>query len=142
MEKEVIKEYKKGDFTIVWKPRSCIHSGICVKGLPDVYDPKGKPWIKQENASIQELKEQIDKCPSGALTYYMKGENNTDMKKPNTTKTVVKPNGPLLVYGDEITIDIDGNEHKKERIASFCRCGASQNKPFCDGQHNKIGFIG
>lgn len=142
MEREIIKEYKKGDFTIVWKPKSCIHAGTCVKTLPEVYDPKGKPWIKQDNASIQELKEQINKCPSGALSYKMKDEMKNENEKVNSTKVVVKPNGPLLVYGDQISIDTDGIEQKKERIASFCRCGASQNKPFCDGEHKKIGFVG
>lgn len=63
------KEYKKGDFTIVWKPEKCIHSGVCVKTLPDVYNPKERPWIKPENASMEALKDQIDACPSGALSY-------------------------------------------------------------------------
>ncbi|GAA0715295.1 (4Fe-4S)-binding protein [Aquimarina litoralis] len=66
---EKIKEYKKGDFTVVWKPKKCIHSGICVKTLPKVYNPKDRPWIKPENASIEALKDQINACPSGALTF-------------------------------------------------------------------------
>ena len=67
---EITKEYKKEEMTIVWKPELCIHAGICVKSLPNVYKPAGKPWIKAENASDDELKNQIDACPSGALTYY------------------------------------------------------------------------
>ncbi|MDC6366212.1 MULTISPECIES: (4Fe-4S)-binding protein [Flavobacteriaceae] len=66
---EKIKEYQKGDFTVVWKPQKCIHSGICVKTLPEVYNPKDRPWIKPENASVEALKQQIDACPSGALSY-------------------------------------------------------------------------
>ncbi|WP_299604628.1 (4Fe-4S)-binding protein [uncultured Aquimarina sp.] len=66
---EKIKEYKKGDFTVVWEPKKCIHSGICVKTLPKVYNPKDRPWIKPENASIEALKDQINACPSGALTF-------------------------------------------------------------------------
>ncbi|MXV37102.1 (4Fe-4S)-binding protein [Flavobacteriaceae bacterium Ap0902] len=61
--------YKKGDFTINWKPDICIHSGICVKTLPQVYNPKERPWVKPENATVAELKAQIDMCPSGALSY-------------------------------------------------------------------------
>lgn len=64
-----IKAYQKGEFTIVWQPKKCIHSGICVKTLPQVYHPKEKPWIKPEYASVEELKAQIDACPSGALSY-------------------------------------------------------------------------
>lgn len=64
-----VKAYKKGDFTIVWQPAKCIHSGICVKTLPEVYNPKERPWLKPENASVEALKQQIDACPSGALSY-------------------------------------------------------------------------
>ena len=63
------KEYKNGKLTVVWKPERCAHSGICVKMLPQVYNPKDRPWIKAENATIDQLKEQIRNCPSGALSY-------------------------------------------------------------------------
>ncbi len=66
---EAIKKYQKGDFTIIWKPKKCIHAGVCVKTMPEVYNPKGKPWITLENASVADLKTQIDACPSGALSY-------------------------------------------------------------------------
>lgn len=62
------KEYSNGEVTILWKPEKCIHSGICVKTLPNVYHPKEKPWIKPNNASSQELIDQVAKCPSGALS--------------------------------------------------------------------------
>lgn len=71
MEKEILKEYSNGELTVVWKPQKCVHAGECVKALPEVYNPKEKPWIKAENASTQALKDQIAKCPSGALSYYM-----------------------------------------------------------------------
>ncbi len=66
---DIIKEYQKDDLTVIWQPKKCVHSGICVKTLPKVYDPKEKPWIKPENASVKELKRQIESCPSGALSY-------------------------------------------------------------------------
>ena len=69
--KEIKKEYSNGDLTIVWKPRKCIHSGVCVRSLPKVYKPKAKPWISMENATSDALKSQIQLCPSGALTFYM-----------------------------------------------------------------------
>lgn len=61
-------EYSNGDITILWKPDKCTHSGICVKTLPKVYDPKERPWIKPENATTEELIDQVAKCPSGALS--------------------------------------------------------------------------
>lgn len=63
------KEYKNGQLTVIWKSERCAHAGICVKMLPKVYNPKERPWIKAENASIEELKNQINHCPSGALSY-------------------------------------------------------------------------
>jgi len=71
MEKEIKKEYTNGELTIVWQPKKCIHAAECVKALPKVYNSNEKPWLKIENASTEELKAQIMKCPSGALSYYM-----------------------------------------------------------------------
>ena len=62
------KEYSNGEVTIIWKPKLCQHSGVCVKTLPQVYNPKERPWIKPENATSQELINQVAKCPSGALS--------------------------------------------------------------------------
>lgn len=62
------KEYSNGEVTILWTAEKCIHSGICVKTLPKVYNPKDRPWIKPENATSEELIAQVSKCPSGALS--------------------------------------------------------------------------
>ena len=140
MEREIVKEYTNADFTVIWKPKKCIHSGICVKTLPKVYDPNGKPWIKPENASIAELKSQISKCPSGALTYRMKDEQEQEIN-PETDCTVVE-NGPLLVSGTLKVSLSNGNSEIKKRSTAFCRCGASSSKPYCDGTHKKIDFKG
>lgn len=69
------KEYSNGEITIVWKPELCQHSGVCVRTLPEVYKPKEKPWITIENASSAELKDQVKKCPSGALSFYVNDQS-------------------------------------------------------------------
>jgi uncharacterized Fe-S cluster protein YjdI len=71
---ETIK-YSNGEITILWKPTVCIHAGICVKTLPQVYNPQARPWIQPENATTPELIEQVAKCPSGALTIEKAGIN-------------------------------------------------------------------
>mgnify|MGYP003665434121 CR=1 FL=1 len=71
----IAKEYSNGDITIIWKPQKCIHSAICVKRLPEVYNPKEKPWIKIDNASTEALKSQIDACPSRALSFRVNDKN-------------------------------------------------------------------
>lgn len=63
------KEYSNGEMTIKWRPNLCQHAAVCVKTLPQVYNPKASPWIAIENASTEELIKQISQCPSGALSY-------------------------------------------------------------------------
>lgn len=63
------KKYSNGEITIKWQPKVCQHAGVCVKTLPQVYNPKASPWIAVENASTEELKKQISNCPSGALSF-------------------------------------------------------------------------
>lgn len=75
MSDETVKTYTNGEITIVWRPGMCSHSGMCVRTLPQVYNTKAKPWITIENATTDELKAQLAKCPSGALSYY---ENNKE----------------------------------------------------------------
>ena len=69
-------QYKNENITIHWHQSQCIHAGVCVKSLPNVYNPKERPWVKIENASTEELKAQIDKCPSRALSYTLNNNND------------------------------------------------------------------
>jgi len=137
--KEITKEYSNEELTIVWQPKKCIHSGMCVRTLPEVYNPKEKPWIKIENGTTETLKAQIAKCPSGALSYYMNDAENKEAESLET-KVEVLSNGPLLVYGTLKVIDNEGNTEVKNKTTAFCRCGASSNKPYCDGSHVKVDF--
>jgi uncharacterized Fe-S cluster protein YjdI len=62
------KHYSNGEVTVVWKPHLCFHAGYCFEGLPKVFDPRRKPWIDPLAASTPEIKDQVGKCPSGALS--------------------------------------------------------------------------
>jgi uncharacterized Fe-S cluster protein YjdI len=137
---EIIKEYTNGELTIIWKPKTCIHAAECVKRLPQVYNPDLKPWIKAENASTDELIEQIKACPSGALSYRINNQNNKEMEIE--TKVEILENGPLLIHGVMEVTNSNGNTEKREKTTAFCRCGVSQNKPYCDGAHKKAEFKG
>lgn len=64
------KKYTNGEITVVWKPDVCIHSANCVKNLPEVFQPKEHPWIKADAATSEEIRRTVEKCPSGALSYY------------------------------------------------------------------------
>lgn len=72
--KALTKHYTNGEVTIVWKNSLCTHSGNCARGLSEVFKPKEKPWIKPEKATTEKIIEQVKKCPSGALSYFMNEE--------------------------------------------------------------------
>ncbi len=74
--KTITKKYTNGEVTIVWKPDQCIHSAICFKGLPEVFDPRRRPWIVPEASATDNIIEQVKKCPSGALSYIMNNEKD------------------------------------------------------------------
>ena len=63
-------EYTNGELTVIWKPKLCIHSGNCARGLPGVFKPRDIPWIQMEDATTEEIEAQVAQCPSGALSCY------------------------------------------------------------------------
>lgn len=136
------KEYTNGEVTVVWQAEKCIHSENCVKGLPKVFDPNARPWINIEGATTQELIDQVRKCPSGALSTYMNQASASAESIQEEQIVEVAKNGPLMVYGNITVKHPDGTRATQHNVTAFCRCGASSNKPYCDGSHKKIGFEG
>lgn len=142
MEKQITKKYIIDDLTIVWQPHKCIHSTVCWKestGLPQVFDPRVKPWIQPEKADKERIIKQIDKCPSGALSYVL-GETKLNADRQDL-EVHVSDDGPILIKG-ELSINYKGETLKTEKTTALCRCGESGNKPFCDGSHKTVGFKG
>lgn len=136
------KEYSNGEITIVWKSEKCIHSARCVQGLPVVFDAQKRPWINAEGAKTADICTQIDLCPSKALSWYLNKKEDIEMDNGKSDKKIeFLPNGPILFSGQISVKHSDGREELCDNPA-FCRCGGSNNKPFCDGAHNKIGFEG
>jgi hypothetical protein len=77
------------------------------------------------------------------LSYYLNRDGvGEEVNVEAETIVETTPNGPLMVYGNVTIKDANGNLTKKNSATAFCRCGASANKPFCDGSHKKIGFEG
>jgi len=134
-----VKEYSNGEITILWKPEKCIHSGECVRLLPEVYNPKERPWVKMENASTEALKAQVSNCPSRALSLKDKAASELGTKDA-VTKISITENGPLIIIGKLEVKKVDGTIDRKSKVTALCRCGGSNNKPYCDGSHAKIGF--
>jgi uncharacterized Fe-S cluster protein YjdI len=144
---DITKKYSNGEVTIVWQPALCIHSKICwnkINGLPEVFDPSRRPWVNAEAAGTDKIVEQVNKCPSGALSYFMNDEAEEALPENSVVENIVEvsPNGPLLIYGNITIKDAEGNQTKKHKVTALCRCGASANKPYCDGSHKSSGFQG
>jgi len=138
MSKE-IQNYKKNELEISYDPNICTHAANCVNNFPEIFNINEKPWINLDAATKDKLSEAVKNCPSGAL----KSKSN-DLQESETEKETVEidvmSKGPLLVKGNFRIKDHNGNIiETKERVA-LCRCGVSENKPFCDGAHNKINF--
>lgn len=137
-----VKEYSNGEVTIVWKPKLCIHSANCVNGLPSVFNLDEKPWINAKGADSPDIMATVDKCPSGALTYYKNSEKAQAAAKDSGFEVMALKNGPLLVKGDFEIKNSNGDTISCSGSTALCRCGESKKKPYCDGSHNAAGFEG
>ncbi len=145
--KGLVKEYSNGEVTIIWKPEKCIHSTICWHGLPDVFNPDIRPWINPQAASSLKIVEQVQKCPSGALSFFYNDKKNEEgdkieMLKSEETTIEVIPSGPLLVTGNLHIVKKDGSIDLKQGQIALCRCGCTKNSPYCDGSHITVCFKG
>ena len=116
----------------------CAHAGFCTDSLASVFKLKQEPWIDPDGATVDEIIGAVKKCPSGALSYTIDGEEHRDQDR-DPMVTVTK-NGPYAVTGGiEIVGQTRGKGASTEHC-TLCRCGGSRNKPFCDGTHWHIGF--
>lgn len=135
----VERVYRNEQIAVFWEPKLCIHAGYCFRGSPDVFQPESRPWVKVNAASADQIAETVMTCPTGAL-HYERLDGGPQEPEPEETTIQARPNGPLYVRG-KLRITGPGNQLIREdtRVA-LCRCGHSENKPFCDGSHRRVGF--
>ncbi len=69
-------KYANSEITVVWKPEFCQHSTRCFTQLPEVFNPRIRKWIDPNGASSERIIEQVKKCPSGALTFFLNSDNH------------------------------------------------------------------
>ena len=124
---------------VTWSKARCIHSAECVRGLPLVFQPGGRPWVKPDAGSVERITEIIERCPTGALHYERKDGGHAEVPARANTVTPDR-DGPLLVRGQVEIVDEEGRVLLRDTRVALCRCGASSNKPFCDGSHSFAGF--
>ena len=131
------RESVRGSQVVIhFEGKRCIHSRHCVLDRPDVFVPNvAGEWIHPDRATPAELLELARNCPSGAIRCTTL--DGTEMESAPMVNTVrVRENGPLAFRGP---VTIDGSDQGLR--VTLCRCGASKNKPHCDGSHAQAGFV-
>jgi CDGSH-type Zn-finger protein len=134
---------KRGDYrglaiTIHDNRGICSHAGFCTDNLKRVFRMGEEPWIDPDGATMEEIVRVVRMCPSGALSYSVDGMEHRDQdREPMVTVT---RNGPYAVTGGIELIGQEFGEGASRDHYTLCRCGASKNKPFCDGSHWAVGF--
>jgi CDGSH-type Zn-finger protein/uncharacterized Fe-S cluster protein YjdI len=123
--------------TVTFDGKRCIHSRNCVLGHPEVFVPNVKgEWIFPDAAPADTVLRIGLNCPSGAIRV-RRNDGGANSDAPPVVNTLrIRENGPLAL---EAPILIGGKAFDAVR-ATLCRCGQSQNKPYCDGSHSAAGF--
>ena len=131
------RQYKSEDIVVSYDLKRCIHAAECVHGLPSVFDVKKRPWIQPNQANADEVAAVVIACPTGALKF-ARQDGGAAEPVPQKNAVQISADGPLYLHGDVQLVLADGTE--QELRSALCRCGESQNKPFCDNAHIKAGF--
>ena len=137
-EREKRKSYPGRRITILDDRSVCSHAGFCTDELKTVFREEGAPWIDPDGAQAAAIIATIAKCPSGALSYAVDGAEAPERGGP--PMVTVTDNGPYAVTGGVELLGVEFAAGATRDHYTLCRCGASKNKPFCDGSHWDIGF--
>ncbi|MFO1429048.1 MAG: CDGSH iron-sulfur domain-containing protein [Candidatus Competibacteraceae bacterium] len=132
-------DYPGEKISIRYEVKRCIHAAECARNLPAVFDPQRKPWVDPNAATAEAVAAVVERCPTGAL-HFTRHDGGTAEAVPEQNRITVGADGPLWLRGDLEIIGSDGTVTLKDTRLALCRCGASHNKPFCDGNHTKIEF--
>jgi CDGSH-type Zn-finger protein/uncharacterized Fe-S cluster protein YjdI len=121
--------------TIAFSAKRCIHARFCVLGAPAVFKANTPgEWIFPDAVRAEALVAVAEACPSGAIAY-TRHDGGPDEAAPPVNTVRIRENGPYAIHAP-MTLGGAGIGFR----ATLCRCGASQNKPFCDGSHTAAGF--
>jgi CDGSH-type Zn-finger protein/uncharacterized Fe-S cluster protein YjdI len=130
-----IQRYQGSSIVVRFDGAKCIHSRHCVLDQPQVFRANvPDPWIFPDSASTEAIVQVAHACPSGAITYE-RADGGLQESVPAVNVVRVRENGPLAFRAD---LEIEGARAIR---ATLCRCGASNNKPYCDASHATAGFV-
>ena len=132
------RDYVGKSITIHDNRGMCAHAGVCTDRLSSVWRMGVKPWIDPDGAGVEAIIETVEACPSGALSYTIDDEEHRDCDSLPAIK--LAKNGPYEVTGGVSLEGIEFGDGASREHFTLCRCGASKNRPFCDGSHFDAGF--
>ncbi|MBS0419230.1 MAG: CDGSH iron-sulfur domain-containing protein [Proteobacteria bacterium] len=120
---------------LLFETKRCIHARFCVTGAPDVFlaNTPGE-WLHPDAMEVERVVEIAHACPSGAVQYRRRDGVHNETAPPVNLASI-RESGPYAVRGQ---LELDGEPIGFR--ATLCRCGASKNKPFCDGSHHEVKF--
>jgi len=121
--------------TVHFNRSVCSGAGECVRGLPAVFISGAKDWIQPGEASVEEVINTVRKCPSGALTYTVDGR--TEIREEAEVSVRIVKNGPYEITGPVEFESPRWSENASRTCFALCRCGKSDNAPFCDYNHGE-----
>lgn len=159
------RKYTNGEITVYWKPAACVHASYCYRELIEVFDPSRRPWVDMKGSTTAKIIEVVNLCPTEALTWKWNDDeknmnigtdqlNHVKFRRPELADDKITParanpvsvkvmiDGPVVIKGNFTLINGSSKKEVRDSLISICRCGVSDHKPFCDGQHRKIGFTG
>jgi CDGSH-type Zn-finger protein/truncated hemoglobin YjbI len=126
----------------------CQHSGFCTDRLPLAFRVDQEPFVAPSGARMDEIIQAVRNCPSGALSFAVDGRDareDVDWHNQRDPAVAVTQNGPYRISGGIPLVEPSGDPVERNQGASvehyaLCRCGHSQNKPFCSGMHWYVDF--
>jgi uncharacterized Fe-S cluster protein YjdI/CDGSH-type Zn-finger protein len=138
------RDYETDRIRVHWDSDLCIHTARCIRRAPDVFDSSRRPWIILDGADAEDVADAVCRCPTGALTFeWLDGDGDGDGDAAARTESAVvqaQRNGPYFLRGNVTVLDVNGQVVSRGPRVALCRCGATQNAPFCDNSHRRIGF--
>ena len=140
--------YEGLQVTVLDNRGTCQHSGLCTDRLATVFRAGQEPFVAPSGARADEIVAAIRDCPSGALGLAIDGKAEraqTDWGDTREPAIIATKDGPYRITGGITLTDADGTAVARNEGASLehyavCRCGHSQNKPFCSGMHWYVDF--
>jgi CDGSH-type Zn-finger protein/truncated hemoglobin YjbI/ferredoxin len=125
---------------------TCAHSGRCTDRLPTVFQRQADAFVAPSGGRLDEIIHAVQACPSGALSIAVdEHETRVEIGQHREPAIEVSRDGPYRITGGIPLLDAQCHPVARNAGASLehyslCRCGHSQNKPFCSGRHWSVEF--